>query len=96
MKAQLVGARGSRVGAGPTDLVDVGVLNTPLEPALLALVDLVPEAKGCFADHADVTCARAASARGTRAGRKRFGVATAVVGIGRTVATDTGSGDGRD
>ncbi len=45
------------VRAGPADLGDVGILNTTLHPALLALVQLMPEAQSCLADQGvDLSC----------------------------------------
>src|SRR5258708_18942569 len=43
----------------PAALRDVGVLETPANSTLRALVHLMPEAQGAFLDKADVPCAGA-------------------------------------
>ena len=81
-----VGTNGRRAGQAvtsrPTGPFHVGPLQAPLDSALLALVNLVPEAQGAFHDVASIARAGAAGARCTRGARQSFRRATRVVGIG--------------
>jgi hypothetical protein len=76
--------------ARPSVLVEVGVLDTPLHAALLALVNLVPEADGAFADIPRVSRAIGPGRRRTRSSGRKLGAAAGVVGKLRTVAADAG------
>src|SRR5271165_5635232 len=79
------GVGGDAVAAGPAIAGEVRVLQTPLQPTLFALIDLVPEAEGCLIDVHCVT--RASTARSWCAGSSggNFNSAAAVVGIGGAV-----------
>ena len=89
------GGRTNTVAAGPSVAGEVRVLQTPLEPALFALVDFVPEAEGGFID---VPCVARASAAGSGCPccrRWDFQSAAGVVGVGRTVSANSIGSNGR-
>ena len=89
------GGRTDAVAAGPSPAGEVRVLQTPLEPALFALVDFVPEAEGSFGDVPGVTRASATTARCSCCTWGNFQSAAGVVGIGRAVAADPVGSNGR-
>ena len=76
------------VAAGPAVTREVGILQTPLEPAFFALVDFVPETDSGFEEVLGIAGASAASARRARARGSNFNAATRIVGIRRAVAAD--------
>src|SRR5260370_24927189 len=63
----------------PAVPVEVGVRNAPLDAALFALVELVPEAEGAFTDVPGVTRAGSAAARSAGSGGQGLCRATTVV-----------------
>ena len=60
--------RGAGVVTGPADLLEVGVLNTPTQAALRALVDVVPETESALDDLVNVSGASATAGRSRRRG----------------------------
>src|SRR5215472_7691091 len=61
--------------AGPSDFLQIGIGNAPLDAPLRTVVDLVPEAHGTLHDLVDVAVARtrAGRTRGSRT-RRKYGV----------------------
>src|SRR5712664_4006055 len=72
----------------PAHFVDVGVLNTPLNAALFALVKLVPEAERAFPDVSNIASACAAYAGSSRSRGYGFRGAPGIVSQGRAIAAD--------
>ena len=89
------GGRSDAVAARPSPAGQVRILQTPLNPALFALVDFVPEAEGGFGDVSSVARAGAAASRCSGPSRWSFESAAGVVGVRRTVAANSVGGNGR-